>query len=654
MNNRRLKRKKNFILLIACFLGTHSLLLMGEKSEEKKVVTHPSFIDVIVVEGEAIAESATVQLVTAKQIEDKGCKTVAEALELVPGTHVRMGGKGEAYIRIRGFRQRETALLVDGIPISSPYDGQLDLNSLPVESIDRIEVVKGASSVLYGANAMGGVVNIITKKSDGTGRFALQSQYGTGQTTDLGASIQGSLGKVRYLLTGSYFDRDSSRLSGDYGSFPNQDGGTRDNSDKRAVSGKVSLGWDMGKQGKAALSFSHINQEKGLPHHESDTKAKFWRFSDWREGILDFVFQDKIGALSYKSKVYYQYFENVLDGYDDITYSTQDGKYAFTDTLKDYAVGGDVFFRLSMKEKHLLKLAVRFRQDTHRQQSDVGDPWRKYRMNMISLPLEGEWMPTPSFTLIYGASLDIMSFRSLEDGGAESNSASSFNPQVSGILELSENVNLRASASRKTRFPSLKELFSSTSGNPDLDTMKSNIFELGVDYRPVTNFSVSVVGFYNDVKDLIDRVKKNDPYLNVDEAVFKGVETSIDWQFLKNAHLSAAYTRLQAEDKTSTDRTYIQYRPKHKMDLRLSLQLPKGFFIGLYGSYVSSQVYYDDDQEFSLDPYTVVDVSVSKRLGEKWRLFFRVNNLLDVDYYESEGYPREGRTISAGIRFGTM
>ena len=654
MNNRRLRQKRNVVFLIACFLGIYSLLLMGKNPDEKQVVTHPSFVDVIVVEGEAIAETATVQLVTAKQIEEKGCKTVAEALELVPGTHVRMGGKEEAYIRIRGFRQRETALLVDGIPISSPYDGQLDLSSLPVESIDRIEVVKGASSVLYGANAMGGVVNIITKKSDGSNRFALQSLYGTGKTADLGASVQGSLGNVRYLLVGSYFDRDSTRLSSDYGSFPNQQGGARENSDKLAWSGKVSLGWDMGKEGKAALSFSHIDQEKGLPHHESDSKAKFWRFTDWKEGILDFVYQDRIGALSYKSKVYYQYFENVLDSYDDRTYTTQDGKNAFTDTLDDYAFGGDVFFRLSMKEKHLLKLALRFRQDTHRQQSDMGEPWRKYRMNMISLPLEGEWTPIPSFTLIYGASFDIMNFRALDEGSGESNSASSFNPQVSGLLRLSDTLSFRASASRKTRFPSLRELFSTTSGNPDLDTMKSNIFEMGLEYRSLSGFSVSVVGFYNGVKDLIDRVNKNDPYLNVDRAVFKGIETSLDWQFLKNAGLSAAYTLLQAEDRTTATREYIQYRPKHKVDLRLRFQLPKRFIIGLYAGYVSSQVYYDGSDRLTLDPYTVVDFNVSKQLGEKWRLFLRINNLFDVDYYESEGFPREGRTVSAGIRFGTM
>lgn len=647
----RKKSAKKIAFLIAFMLGAGFLYPTGDDTQKQPTVTDPSFVDTIVVEGEAIADTATVQLVTAKDIQAKNCKTVAEALETVPGAHVRIGAKGEAYIRLRGFRQREVALLIDGIPISSPYDGQLDLAGLPVESIDRIEVVKGASSVLYGSNAMGGVINIITKKSNGADGFSISGQYGTGETADLGASVQGSLGNVRYLLTGSYFNRDHYQLSGNYGAQSNQEQGARENSDKKAWSGKISLGWDMGNEGQAALSFSHIDQAKGLPHHVSDKKAKFWRFDDWREGILDFVFQDKRGNLSYKSKLYYQYFENILDSFDDRTYTTQAGKYAFTDTLKDYALGGDVFFRLSMKKKHLLKMALRFRQDTHRQQSDPEDPWRKYRMNTMSLPLEGEWLPATNLTFIYGVSFDFMNFRSLESGNGESNSASSINPQAAGILRVSDTLRLRASASRKTRFPNLKELFSTTSGNPELDTMKSNVFELGAEFQPAPDVTFSLVGFYNDVKDLINRDKKYDPYINVDEAVFKGFETSVDWRFTSRGRFSAAYTHLQAVDKSKDGNNYIQYRPKHKVDVRLSAPLPFGLYADVNLGYVSKQVYYDDDEAFSLEPYTLLDVKVTKQLGDQWRLFLSVHNLFDADYYESEGYPREGRTIAAGIRF---
>lgn len=661
MINIKRDHKRIFIFIITFFF---TLLLVSqespapeekkksEKEKESKVFSHPTFVDEVVVQGEIVQETAAVNVVTAKEIKEKGIRTVAEALELVPGAFVRVGGKGEAYIRIRGFRQREVALLVDGIPVYSPYDGQLDLSSLPVEAIERIEVVKGASSVLYGSNAMGGVVNIITKKSDGSRDYMLGSEYGSGNDWQLKGTMQGAVKKMRYLVVGSYQARDEFLLSKDYETQPNQEGTKRENSDRQGWSGKVSLGWDLGSNGRAALNFSHVDQDRGLPHHESDAKAKFWRFSDWRHGILDFVFQNNIGALSLKSKLYYEYLENVLQGYDDRTYATQDGKDAFTDSLKDRAVGGDMFLRLSPGKAHLFKMAVRFKQDVHRQQSDVDEPWRRYKMNSLSLPVEGEWLPGKFFSLTYGASFDLMFFNTDEGGAGDSHSKNSFNPQVATLFSISDSLKFRISASRKTRFPTLRELFSTQSGNPELEPMKANILEGGFDYRARENLSLSAAVFYNDIKGLINRLDKYDPYINVDHAVFKGFEVEVDWRFRAGSGLSLAYTRLKAEDKTTATHMYIEHRPGHKVDFNVNIKLPWRSRLDMFGSYVSSQFYYDNDMEYTLDPYFLVDMKLTKEIGDHLLFFLRIHNLFDVNYYESEGYPRPGRMIYAGFRFG--
>jgi len=622
----------------------------AEKETEKKTDEIPTFIDVIVVQGEAIQETSSVQQITATEIENKGIKTTAEALRSLPGVHIQTGGKGEAYIYLRGFSQREVLLLVDGIPLTSPYDGLIDLSNIPVETIDRIEVVKGASSTLYGANALGGVVNIVTKKSNGAQRYSLSAQYGTGKSADINGSIQGALGKIRYLLNGMYNNRDYYRLSDDYGTFANHGSGTRDNSDKKSWAGKISLGMDVGKEGKATLNFSHINHEKGIPHHESDPKAKYWRFNDWKDGIVDLEYHNKRGNLSYKTKFYYQYFRNVLDSYDNKTYTTQDSKNAFTDTYKDFSYGGDVFFRLNVKEKHLLKLALRYRNDTHREQPDIGDPWEKSTFNTASIPIEGEWLPSSLFTFTYGTTFDFMFLDSQQDD--ISRTEMSFNPQIAGMVNITKKLSFRLSASRKSRFPTLKELFSSTSGNINLNTMKSNIFEAGLEYRPTSRLSFSGAVFYNNVKDLINRLQKDSPYINIDKAVFKGFEIGTDWQFLSNSYLSASYTHLKSVDKTTKNQAYIQYRPEHNIDLSMMIQLPLQSALNLEGNYVSSQVYYDNkNNQLSLDPYTLVNIKVMKNLGKQFVLFLRVKNLFDVDYYESEGYPLEGRMIYGGIQW---
>ena len=609
----------------------------------------PVFEEEIVVKGEAVQKTATVDTVTSEDIKNRGAKTVAEALEMVPGVYVRIGGKGEAYARIRGFRQREIAILIDGVPVSAPYSGQFDLSSLPVDAIERIEVIKGASSLLYGANAMGGVISIITKKSDGERRETFRAEYGTGDSIDAGTMVKGSLGATRYLLTLGYLKRHSFPLSDDFAETAEQVEGDRENSDRDGWNGQLSLGWDIGEEGRVAFNVTHADLERGLPHHEADSKNKYWRFTDWNRTTTDFIFDKTFGASTVKAKIYYDSFDNILDSYDDRTYTTQDGKKAFTSEYDDYAVGGDFFYRYKINEDHLLKLAVRPRRDVHREQGDRGEPWERYEADLVSLPIEGEWKPTEKVIITYGLSYDVMMFDEVEESD-RSHDESSFNPQIAAFFTVNDHFQWRLSASRKTRFPNLRELFSSTSGNPDLETMKANIFEAGLSAFPRKDLAITFTAFYNDVKDLIDREGKNDPYFNVDEAEFKGFETSLTWEMTSKALINLAYTHLESKDKSSETPQYTQHRPKHKIDLTAGFNLPRDWSLHVNASYVSSQKT-DLDFPLELDSYTLLDVRIAKKIKERWELYAFFHNILDELYYESAGYPMEGRVIYGGFRF---
>ena len=623
--------------------------LFAANDEPKPAYPQKPIIHEVVVEGEAVEKSATVTIVTAQQIEARGIRTVAQALEMVPGTHVRVGGNGEAYIRIRGFRQREVAVLIDGIPVSSPYDGQLGLSNLPVQAIERIDVVKGASSVLYGANAMGGVINIITRKAGGNQGIRFNGEYGSDRSLQLGIALQGHLGKIRYFLGGTFQDIDRYPLSNHYTAAPNQGSGQRENSDKNSRTGRLNLDWDLGPTTGAGLGFTYIGLEKGLPPHESDKKAKFQRFSDWREGVLDLFFRKGFNRFNLESRVYYQYFRSVLDSYDDRTYTTQDSKNGFTDTLKDHALGGDLFFRFTPHRSHLFKTALRFYHAVHRQQPDVGAEWLRFSINSLSLPLEGEWNVSKQVTLVYGTSLDMLFFKAETSGANKSKTA--VNPQVSLLWDPLAALHFKGSVSVKTRFPSMRELFDSASGNPDLDPMKATGLEIGLEYFLSNRLVFSLVGFHHNIRDLINRVNKDSTYINIDKAVFKGIEAGLNWQWTSFNRFYASYTLLHALDKSTADNTYIQYRPKHKLDAGVFLQLPARFLLNLNTSYVSAQVYYDDNnKEKSLAPYTLLDIGLSRRLGRRVEIYITALNLFDVNYYESEGYPREGRRVFAGTR----
>lgn len=618
----------------------------GRDTKEQEKL--PPVIEEIVVKGEVVAETATVTMITSAEIREKGAKTVAEALEHIPGTHVRVGGKGEAYIRLRGFRQREMALLIDGIPVSSPYNGQLDLSSLPVDSIERIDVVRGGGSVMYGSNAMGGVVNIITRKSTGTRRISLAGQYGSGENLSLGASVAGGLGRIRYLISGAYLNQEYYPLSGKYEPQANQAADQRDNSDRRMWNGKVNLGWDINESSRLALNFSHLDQVRGLPHHESDKKAKFYRFDDWQQGIFDIVYDVSLGQGLLKVKAFYEYLNNALDRYDDITYATRTGKNSTTETMNSHAIGADLFYRRRLGRSILFKSALRLRRDTNEIQEDVGQDWRENKVNVFSWPLEMEWTNGRWLDVTVGASLDMMFFEKGE--GLENTTTPAFNPQLAMVFHLNPKVKLKLSASRKTRFPTMRELFSLESGNPELDPMKATILEAGVLYSPVDGLSLSLNGFYNDIDGLISRHNNTTAYENVDKAEFKGLEMGVELLTRQRISLSVFYTYLDARDKSSTAVGSIEYRPKHKIDSTFTIRLPYQFFFSLFSSYVSSQTYYSGDEKMSLDPYFLMDIKLKKQLGKNLQLFLSARNLFDVDYYESEGHPREGRMIFGGFQ----
>src|SRR4030042_4423466 len=120
----------------------------------------------IVVSGErqGVEAVGTVREVTAEDIQNKGARTLDEALQLFPGVYIRTGADGVPRVDLRGFRSRHVVLLLDGIPLNSTADGQFDPSLIPTEDIEKIKVSYGDSSLLYGDGGLAGVINIITKK----------------------------------------------------------------------------------------------------------------------------------------------------------------------------------------------------------------------------------------------------------------------------------------------------------------------------------------------------------------------------------------------------------------------------------------------------------------------------------------------------------
>jgi outer membrane receptor for ferric coprogen and ferric-rhodotorulic acid len=187
---------------------------------------------VISEERPAVREISIVNEVTAEEIEATNSRTAAEALSFVPGVEVSTGRKNEPEISIHGLEQRKTLILIDGVPYYETNYGKLDLNQIPADIIARIDVVKGAPSVLYGPNAEVGVINIITKTAAGKPTFSAFAEVGDENYFRTSLSHGMRVGKFHYWLNYSHREAEGFPLSDDFdpevGSLTLRPGGTTD------------------------------------------------------------------------------------------------------------------------------------------------------------------------------------------------------------------------------------------------------------------------------------------------------------------------------------------------------------------------------------------------------------------------------------------
>jgi outer membrane receptor protein involved in Fe transport len=354
-------------------LGKHRVVarMMGYEEQSQNVVLTADqtrlFLDftltemvipldeiVVTARREAISLATTTSEVTQEDIRAQGALTVAEALKTTPGLHVSMRCPYEGTgVYVRGFERHQTKVLIDGIPVYEPFRKVFDLSMIPAGIIDKIKIVKGPSSVLYGANTMGGVVNVITKKRAGKPLTELTCSCGRDGTQRYQIDHGAGFGKFNYWLSGSYGTSDGFRLSKKYNSdaqvSPFEDGGLRDNSDYSRRALALSLGFRPSEDGEVNFSFLINDGEAGLPVPPNPTKltegseSYHWRFKDKDRWQAGFVSRFKPTSwLSVKGSGFYANTKITLDAYSDGTF----GEILYSNFSDSRSIGGFLHARL--------------------------------------------------------------------------------------------------------------------------------------------------------------------------------------------------------------------------------------------------------------------------------------------------------------------
>lgn len=646
--------QKGFILLLAgLFLSPVPVLSETTGGEdttgetEKRQVFDLGEI-VVVGEQDEEPEAGNVVELTIEDMELRDARTVADALEFVPGVTVTYGSKNEAEVLLRGFAQEKVIVLLDGVPIYSPYFGDVDLSQIPVADVAKITVIKGAASPFYGPNSLGGVINIVTKKPTEKPSVDFLAQVAENSTYRIDFSHGLRKNNFYYQLGGNFHQSDGWNLSDDFEPTDNQESNLRDNSWAENMGFNLKVGGDWDEAGEVALNFSYIDAEKGVPPSTVEDSPRYRKFPEWKQWTLSGLARRHFNdTVSMYGNLFYHKYDNVLVDYDDPDYMDVN----WVSTFDDFAAGGMFYTNFAFSAWDL-QTGFNFIRDNHKDQSDIGDPWQQYIMNTYSFIAEGTVPFSPEWKLVASASLDVLD----QVMGAEDNppgpNKTAFNPLATLYYNPGPEHVFHATLAQKTRFPTMNQLYSSRSGNPDLDPQKNVDIEAGYQYTyQEVHASIFINVFYNRVRDLIDRLSRDDPYENIADASIFGIETGISARPCSWLELGGDYTYLSTEDISDVP-TFDQLPliPGNRVNLSGKVTAPFGTMVSAIGQFSGKRYEYDrDNNKMEVPGFEIMNLRVEQQFYDDFRLYLYISNLFDASYYTEIGYPRAGRAFIGGL-----
>jgi outer membrane cobalamin receptor len=595
--------------------------------------------EIMVVGERAQKQPTAISEITAEAIEAQGATTAGEALSSIPGAWVSTGDKNSTEIMLRGFSSQHVLILVDGRPVNLPYYGDLDLASLPVSNISKIKVIKGPAASLYGANTMGGIVNIVTKRTVRTKTGDLLLSFGNADTWNSTLNCGSKIGDLDFWFSAGKNKSDGFYLSDDFRPGKWEDGGLRENSDYDRFNLDGKLNYKLSPKIDLSLSLGYFNGEKGLPGGVNEDLPRFWRFVEWRRRYFDLAGESYLGTKWYlKAKLYYDGCKNRLIDYDS-TCLYENRNY---DSIHDsWDLGASLLWKLFWRDNNQGAWGLNIREDGIDKRMDVDEEWETHKTTTTSIFTQHQIELLRSISLDFGLALNVLASGVLEKP------KNSLDPSMGLWFTLAKPLRLRLAASRATRFPTLRHLYSVDSGNPDLKPEKAVKLEAGVEWQISPSLQTTIDLFRNNVKDLIERKGRGYTYSNLDRVILQGIETGIKGKLTGEVDFSVDYAYLDAYEENTE--YWLSYRPSHKVDYSVSNLFKFGLSVYLSGQYVSRRVTPHPESEL-LSPYVVTNLKLSQKIFDRFHPFIEIKNLFDENYEEEKGFPMPGRTSLVGMK----
>ncbi len=615
------KRFFVFLVIFFCFASVSNAQTEPVFYGEEVIVTaarYPQFISDV---------PWSVTVIGEEELKALGVTNIGDAIRMTVGADIKSeGGLGAlSSIRLRGSTSSQIVILVDGMRVNSVLLGEANPADILISDVEQIEVVRAPLSAIYGADAVGGVVNVITKKPKDKQMKTLFETYG------------GTFSTYKFNLS-NYYDGDD--LSHYFAAGYLSSGGFRDNSDYNSQNYLLEMNYKVARDHSIGIIFDHFKADRGTPFTITAPmlNARRWD-SNLRLGLsykTKFTPNNQLEAKIYSIKL------DQTFNYD--TTSMTDEKY-----LSESVVGEvqDVF---DISDSWRLSGGFEIR-DEHGKSDAAGD----HVLSNTAVFLQSENKIWEDYSVIFGVRGDNNS----QFGGI-------LNPRVGSVWRPYEIVAVKTSYGLSYRAPTQNDLFwyqlaqgpgysYESKGNPNLEPERGDMFDLSIEISPTSSTKIILSAYESTIKDLIrwqeTYVDFGPPFVstwevnNITSANMEGIELSVEQKILDPLAVFLNYTAENAIDLTSGKR--LDYTPRDKYNVGIRYGDKIGNSASLSLKYVGER-YADPDNTRKLPQYSVVDISLSKKFGP---VTVSVNgeNLFDAVYQETEGYPMPGKGGYIGV-----
>lgn len=642
-------------------------------------------------------QAVTQRIVTAEEIEAAGARTLDEALALLPGVDLRTGGAGVPRINVRGFRSRHLVVLLDGIPLNSTFDGQVDPSFIAVENIAFIKFLPATGSVLYGQGGLAGVINIVTRR--GAARL---SGVGTGEVREGPAraarvAVGGEAGPIAYFASGSVLDSDGYPSVSVPPSLGEGAPARRMNSHRERRNVFANLVAAPSERSSVGLVVSRTEGAYGIPPGLIDDPSDPFANRPTYERVEDLAgtsaqlaaSYDPAGPFDLRGWAFTNRWDEDRARYDNASFTMDDptvrGSFREASRSSLSGVGLQAALGASSASRLILALSAErdeWESDLHIRDVPVGgggggggggsggggggsgggggggggggsatyefrDMHDRRTLARYGVALEYELRPMERVGVTLGAARHWLDREEQDLLGATAFAAGVHYAPAAGTT-------LRASAARKFRFPTVRQLYDPDGGNPELRAEFADVFEAGIEQAATDRARVGLTLFHTVAKDYIERPDRGEAFANHDEYLFRGAEATVAVRPIEALRLETTYTYLDTEDRSpGASREELQYRPKHRATFVGRFAPRVGPSATLSVLHVAGQVYYsrrEPIERAELPAYTVVSARLSQRLfGGRAEVFAGADNLFDVAYEEEYGSPQATRVLYAGL-----